>query len=202
MPAPVLAEIGNASRLADCPLRRFAARSHLLSNINALSSIWADVAGSVSGQSVASKSSSFKSAAAARARARRTPSASISSSAARKSGRIGQDHRIACDIQMHLDHVAGRAGAGRDDGRFAARQQIQKARFAGIGRAQDRDVKAIAQPLAAMPVVKILCDFLRSTTGYCGPTASASQPAGPHPGSRWRPQAGRDSARSVPRQLS
>ena len=50
---------------------------------------------------------------------------------------------------MHFDHVARRAGGLRDDRRLAPREQIEQRRLAGIGRPDDRDGQAVAQPLAA-----------------------------------------------------
>ena len=64
-------------------------------------------------------------------------------------GGIGQHDRVAGEVDRHLDHVAGRAGDRRGDRRFAPRQPVQQARFAGIRRADDRDRDAVAQPLAA-----------------------------------------------------
>ena len=51
-------------------------------------------------------------------------------------GGVEQGHRIAAEIEMHLDHVARRAGVGRHDRGLAPRQAIEQARLAGIRRAR------------------------------------------------------------------
>ena len=50
---------------------------------------------------------------------------------------------------MHLDHVARRAGDCRHDRSVAPRQEIEQRGFSGIGRPDDGDAQALAQPLAA-----------------------------------------------------
>ena len=59
----------------------------------------------------------------------------------------GVDHRdgIAVEIELHLDHVARRAGMRRDDRDLAARELIDQRRLADIRRARDRDHQAVAQ---------------------------------------------------------
>ena len=60
---------------------------------------------------------------------------------------------------MHFDHVPGGAGGLRHDGGVAARQQVQQARLAGVGRPDDGDQKARAKPFAAAVVLKVGGDF-------------------------------------------
>ncbi len=68
--------------------------------------------------------------------------------------RIQQRHRIAAEIEMHLDHVARGPRMGRDDRGLAPRQPIEQARFAGIRRPGDRHHQPLPQPLAAMFVAQ------------------------------------------------
>ena len=65
---------------------------------------------------------------------------------------VGQHHRPAAEIEMHFDDVARRAGGFRHDGGIATRQKIEQRGLAGIGRADDGDVQALAQALAAAVV--------------------------------------------------
>ena len=90
-----------------------------------------------------------RSAAAARARARATPSRSTGSSVSRMPAVSSSVTGRAVEIEMHLDHVAGGAGEGRDDRGFAPRDAIEQRRLAGIRRTRDRDHDAFAQTLAA-----------------------------------------------------
>ncbi len=45
---------------------------------------------------------------------------------------------------MDLDDIARRAGGLRHDGRVAPRQQVEQRGLAGVGRADDGDVQALA----------------------------------------------------------
>src|SRR5262249_23585038 len=47
---------------------------------------------------------------------------------------VQQGHRIAVEVEVHLDHVPGRAGVRRDDRHVAAGDAVEQARFAGVGR--------------------------------------------------------------------
>ena len=48
-------------------------------------------------------------------------------------GGVGQDYRIAGEIEMDLDDIARRPGQGRYDRRLAPGDAVQQARFADIG---------------------------------------------------------------------
>ena len=63
-------------------------------------------------------------------------------------GGIDHRHRIAIEIELHLDDVARGAGMRRDDRDLAPRQLIHQRRFADIRRSGDRDHQPIAQALA------------------------------------------------------
>ena len=94
-----------------------------------------------------SASHSTRSASAARARARRTPSCSTGSSVSRMPGGVDHRHRIAVEIELHLDDVARGAGVRRHDRDLAARELIHQRRLADIRRPGDRDDETIAKPL-------------------------------------------------------
>ena len=55
---------------------------------------------------------------------------------------------------MDFDDITRRAGGFRHDGSVAARQQVEQRGLARVGRADDGDVQAVAQPLAA-PIVEM-----------------------------------------------
>ena len=61
------------------------------------------------------------------------------------------------EIEMNLDNIAGGPRLLRDDGHVAARQRIQQARLAGVGRSGDDHAEAVAQALAA-PVGEMMRD--------------------------------------------
>ena len=65
------------------------------------------------------------------------------------------DHRIAAEVEPHLDHVARRAGLLRDDRRLAPGERVEEARLAHVGRAREHDAEALAQDLAAVAVVEV-----------------------------------------------
>ena len=73
-------------------------------------------------------------------------------------GRVGENGGKPGNVEVNLDHVAGGAGAGRDDRRLAPRQAVEKARLADVRRAHDGDVKALAKALAAPFIVQVSCD--------------------------------------------
>ncbi len=75
-----------------------------------------------------------------------------------QTGGVGEDHRVAGEVDRDLDDVAGRAGVGRGDRRLAPRDAVQEARLAGIGRADDRHRDAVAQALAAPAVGEVPAD--------------------------------------------
>src|SRR5688572_28618351 len=68
-------------------------------------------------------------------------------------------HRIAGEVQPHLDHVPRGARDGRDNGRLALRQPIENTGFSDVRGAQDSDRQAIAQPFAAMLVRQVPGDL-------------------------------------------
>ena len=72
-----------------------------------------------------------------------------------QAGGVGQHHRPAMQVQMHLDDVAGGAGGGRHDGGLAPGQPVEQAGLARIGGADDGDMDAVAQPLAAPSLGKL-----------------------------------------------
>ena len=61
-------------------------------------------------------------------------------------GGVEHHHRIAVEIELHLDDVARGAGMRRDDRGLAPREVIQQRRLAGIRRTGDRDHQPFAQP--------------------------------------------------------
>ena len=72
-----------------------------------------------------------------------------------QTGGVDQDDRIAAEVEMNLDRVAGGAGYGRDNCDVAAGQGIDQARLSGIGRADHGDGQAVAQALAPVPIGKV-----------------------------------------------
>ena len=50
---------------------------------------------------------------------------------------------------MHLNHVAGRPGEGRNDRGFALGDPVEQCGFSGIRRPRNGDNQAIAQAFAA-----------------------------------------------------
>ena len=74
-------------------------------------------------------------------------------------GGVGQEHGIAAEVQLHLDHVSGGAGDRRNDRRLALDQAIEQARLARIGRADHRDLDALAQSLAAARILQMRIDL-------------------------------------------
>ena len=63
-------------------------------------------------------------------------------------GGVDHRHRIAVEIELHLDDVARGAGMRRHDRDLAARQLIHQRRLADIRRSGDRDHEAVAKPFA------------------------------------------------------
>src|ERR1700722_15746679 len=180
-PAPVLTEIRTAWP-APSPSAQAAPSSGSKSILLATSSVSRLMSGASARASpgrAASSTTSLRSACAARARARRTPSSSMASDGARQpagsarpaarapppllldgvgwraqAGGVGQHHRVAAEIERHLDHVARGAGAGGGDRHLAPRQRVHQTRFAGIGRAENRHLEARTQHLAAAAVLE------------------------------------------------
>ncbi len=72
---------------------------------------------------------------------------------------VGEHHRVAGKVDRDLDDVARRAGDRRGDRGLAPRDAVQQTRLAGVGRADDRDHDAVAQPLAAPAVGEVTRDF-------------------------------------------
>ena len=68
-------------------------------------------------------------------------------------------------------------GVAANDGRIAAGQRVQQARLAGIRRADDGDVDALADALAAPAVVKMPAD-LRPQRARFGGDVRAPDPSG------------------------
>ena len=94
-------------------------------------------------------------------------------------GGVGEHDRVAGEIDRDLDDVAGRAGDRRGDRRLAPREPVQQARFAGIGRPEDRDRDAVAQPLAAMPIGQMRARSRRRAPRYPPRLAPRSRAADP-----------------------
>ncbi len=55
---------------------------------------------------------------------------------------------------------------GRGDRRLAPRDPVQEARFAGVGRPDDRDADAVAQPLPAVAVGEMALDLGGELAGF------------------------------------
>ena len=85
-----------------------------------------------------------------------------------QAGGVGEDHRVAGEIDRDLDDVARRPGDRRGDRRLTAGDAVQQARFAGIGRADDCDRDAVAQPLAAMTIGEMTGDFAGKLANIVG----------------------------------
>jgi hypothetical protein len=67
-------------------------------------------------------------------------------------GGVGEHDGITSEIDRDFDYIPRGAGDRRGDGHVATRNPVQQARFSGVGGADDRDVDAVAQSFAAMPV--------------------------------------------------
>jgi hypothetical protein len=74
-------------------------------------------------------------------------------------GGVGEHDGVTAEIDRHFDYIPGGARDRRGDGHVAARNPVQKTGFSGIGEADDRDVDAVAQSFAAMPVGQMTLDF-------------------------------------------
>jgi len=74
-------------------------------------------------------------------------------------GGIGKDHRVALEVDRDLDDVPRGAGDRRGDNRVPFCYPIEKTRFSGIWRADDRNHDAVSQPFAAMPVSEVTRDL-------------------------------------------
>ena len=74
-------------------------------------------------------------------------------------GGIGQADFDAVEVQGELDQVAGRAGFVGHDRRVAAGQRIQQARLSGIRRADDDDVKSVADDFGPVIAADMLPDI-------------------------------------------
>ena len=61
---------------------------------------------------------------------------------------VDHRHRIAVEIELHLDDIARGAGVRRHDRDLTARELIHQRRLADIRRSGDRDDETIAKPLA------------------------------------------------------
>ena len=77
-------------------------------------------------------------------------------------GGVEQRHRIAVEIEMHLDHVARRAGDRRHDRRLAPGDPVEQGRLAGVRRPRNRHHQPVAQPLAARGARQRLARFRRA----------------------------------------
>ena len=64
-------------------------------------------------------------------------------------GSVDHRHRIAVEIELHLDDVARGAGMRRHDRDFTPRELIHQRRLADIRRPGDRDDETIAKPLTS-----------------------------------------------------
>ena len=76
-----------------------------------------------------------------------------------ETGRVDKEERDPTNGRRHFDHVARRAGQGRDYGRVPRHQRIEQAGFSGIRRPGDNHPDPVLQPLrrrARQPVRKLL----------------------------------------------
>ena len=122
----------------------------------------------VAAGALASKTKSRISASSARAQRAAQPFLLDRVVAVAQAGGVGEHDRIAGEVDRDLDDVARRAGDRRGDRRLAPRDPVQQARFAGVGRADDRDRDAVAQPLAAMSVGEMALDLAGERRGLVG----------------------------------
>ncbi len=83
---------------------------------------------------------------------------------------VGEQHRIAREVDCDFDNVAGRAGDRRGDRRLAPGDAVQEARLAGVRRPEDRDRNAVAQSLAAPAVGEMTLDLGEERGGLAGNT--------------------------------
>ena len=74
-------------------------------------------------------------------------------------GSVGEHDGITPEIDRDFDHIPRGARDRRGDGHVATRYPVQKAGFSGVWGADDRDVDAVAQSFAAMPVGQVTLDF-------------------------------------------
>ena len=74
-------------------------------------------------------------------------------------GGVDHRHRIAVEIELHLDDVPRGAGMRRHDRDLAPRQLIDQRRLADIRRTGDRDHQPVAQPFTLSLRRKHFLDF-------------------------------------------
>src|SRR5215472_13740640 len=74
-------------------------------------------------------------------------------------GGVGKDNGVALEVDRDLDDVPRGAGDRRGDNRVAFCYPVEKTRFSGIWRADDRNHDAVSQPFTAMPVGEVTLDF-------------------------------------------
>src|SRR5439155_11710230 len=80
-------------------------------------------------------------------------------------GGVGENDGVASEIYRHFDHVARSAGDRRGDRRVATRNSVEKGGLPRIRGADDRNIDAVAQPFAAMPVGQVMLYFAGQTFG-------------------------------------
>src|SRR5581483_9801705 len=74
-------------------------------------------------------------------------------------GGVDHRHRIAVEIELHLDDIARGAGMRGDDRDFTPRELVHQRRLADIRRTRDRDHKPVAQAFSSALCRKHFFDF-------------------------------------------
>ena len=80
---------------------------------------------------------------------------------------VDDGHRIAVEIELHLDDVARGAGMRRDDRHVTARQQIDQRRLADIRRASNRHHEAVTQTFTLALCRKHFFDLRQQRFDLC-----------------------------------
>ena len=81
--------------------------------------------------------------------------------------RVDHRHRIAVEIELHLDDVARGAGMRRDDRDLAPRQLIHQRRLADVRGTRDRNHQPLAQPLTSPLCRKHFLDLTEQHFDFC-----------------------------------
>src|SRR5690349_12538033 len=72
---------------------------------------------------------------------------------------VGEQNGVTPEINRDFEYIPRGARDRRGDGHVATRDPVQKTGFSGVGGSDYRDVDAVAQSFAAMPVGQMTLDF-------------------------------------------
>ena len=81
-------------------------------------------------------------------------------------GGVGEHDGVTAEIDRDFDYIPRGAGDRRGNRHVATGNPVEKARFAGVRGPDDRDVDAVAQSFAAMPVGQVTLDFGDQRFGF------------------------------------